>query len=160
MARITDIIIYNGPAATMPSTGLVEGMPLFTSDTHELHIATSATTTVAISMDGHTHTEYIEVDGTTPLTADWDAGAFEIRAETFESDVTTGTAPLTVASTTLVTNLNADTVDGYEGTELAVLAENETVTGTWDFDEITFGGNYKIAYNSGQNSLDISYIGV
>jgi len=50
--------------------------------------------------------------------ANWDAGAYEIRAETFESDVTTGTAPLTVASTTVVTNLNADTVDGVEAAAL------------------------------------------
>ena len=42
----------------------------------------------------------------------WDAGAVEVRAQTFESDVVTGTAPLTIASTTVVTNLNADTVDG------------------------------------------------
>ncbi len=58
---------------------------------------------------------YLKADGTIPLTADWDAGAFEIRAETFESDVTTGTAPLTVASTTLNTNLNADLLDGQTG---------------------------------------------
>ena len=32
---------------------------------------------------------------------------------TIESTVSTGTAPLTVASTTVCTNLNADTVDGY-----------------------------------------------
>ena len=32
---------------------------------------------------------------------------------TIESSVTTGTAPLTVASTTAVTNLNADMLDGY-----------------------------------------------
>lgn len=35
-----------------------------------------------------------------------------ITAETFESDVVTGTAPLTVASTTLVTNLNANLLNG------------------------------------------------
>ena len=66
-------------------------------------------------------------DGSTPLTADWDAGAFEIRAQTFESDVATGTAPLTIASTTLVTNLNADLLDGQHasaflaGTDLDAL---------------------------------------
>lgn len=42
----------------------------------------------------------------------WDAGAVEVRAQTFESDVVTGTAPFTIASTTNVTNLNADTCDG------------------------------------------------
>jgi len=55
-------------------------------------------------------------DGTIPLTADWDAGAFEIRAETFESDVATGTAPFTIASTTVSTNLNADLLDGESAT--------------------------------------------
>lgn len=57
-------------------------------------------------------------DGSTELTANWDAGSFEIRAQTFQSDVATGTAPLTVASTTLVTNLNADMVDGKHVADL------------------------------------------
>jgi hypothetical protein len=52
------------------------------------------------------------VDGTAALTANWDAGAFKITAETLESDVTTGTSPLVIASTTVVTNLNADLLDG------------------------------------------------
>jgi hypothetical protein len=59
--------------------------------------------------------DYVQVDGSNPLTANWDAGSFQIRAETFQSDIATGTAPLTVASTTLVTNLNADKLDGQEG---------------------------------------------
>ena len=42
-----------------------------------------------------------------------DIGAYELRAQTLESDVATGTAPLTVASITKVTNLNADLLDGY-----------------------------------------------
>ena len=44
--------------------------------------------------------------------ADIDIGTFEMRANTFESDVATGTAPLVVASTTKVANLNADLLDG------------------------------------------------
>jgi len=44
--------------------------------------------------------------------ADIDIGDYEMRAQTFESDVATGTAPFTVASTTKVTNLNADLLDG------------------------------------------------
>jgi hypothetical protein len=62
------------------------------------------------------HTQYLRTDGTRAVTADWDAGSFEIRAQTFESDVATGTAPLVVASTTLVTNLNADQLDGLHDT--------------------------------------------
>ena len=48
------------------------------------------------------------------LSANWDAGDYEVRAKTLQSDVATGTAPLTVASTTKVTNLHADILDGAE----------------------------------------------
>jgi hypothetical protein len=61
------------------------------------------------------HTQYLLADGTRGLSANWDAGAVEIRAETFESDVASGTAPFTIASTTVSTNLNADLLDGQEG---------------------------------------------
>jgi len=58
-------------------------------------------------------TVYLEFDdaGITTLIAssDLDIGAHEIRASKFQSDVTTGTAPLTVASTTAVANLQAAT---------------------------------------------------
>jgi hypothetical protein len=40
-------------------------------------------------------------------TANIDIGSYELRAQTFESDVSTGTAPFTVASSTEVANLNA-----------------------------------------------------
>ena len=60
----------------------------------------------------------LRADGSIPLTASWDVGGFTITALTFVSDVVTGTAPFIVASTTVVVNLNADTVDGIEGTEL------------------------------------------
>ena len=67
-------------------------------------------------LTGDDHVRYLDKDGTRALTGDWDAGAFEIRAETLESDVATGTAPLTIASVTLVSNLNSDLLDGQEGT--------------------------------------------
>lgn len=51
-------------------------------------------------------------NGSTPLTADWDAGSYTIRALKFYSDQATGTAPLTVSSTTKVSNLNVDYLDG------------------------------------------------
>ncbi|OFW41934.1 MAG: hypothetical protein A3J29_07815 [Acidobacteria bacterium RIFCSPLOWO2_12_FULL_67_14b] len=64
---------------------------------------------------GDVHTQYLLADGTRGLSAAWDAGSWQIRAETFQSDITTGTAPLTVASTTKVTNLNADLLDDQSG---------------------------------------------
>lgn len=47
--------------------------------------------------------------------ANVDIGAFEMRAQTFESDVSTGTAPMVIASTTKVANLNADLLDDQTG---------------------------------------------
>jgi len=49
------------------------------------------------------------------LDANWDVGAYQIRALTFYSDQSTiGGPPLTVLSTTKVTNLNADYVDSRQ----------------------------------------------
>lgn len=64
----------------------------------------------------------LKADGTVPLTADWDAGSYEIRAQTLEADVATGTAPLTIASTTKVANLNVDALDGLDSTAMCILA--------------------------------------
>jgi hypothetical protein len=66
-------------------------------------------------------------NGEQALTADWDAGSFEIRAQTFESDVATGTAPFVVASTTKVANLNADLLDDQSG---AYYLDSANFTGT------------------------------
>lgn len=84
------------------------------------------------------HPGYVTLDGTRPLTANWDAGSFEIRAQTFQSDVATGTAPFTVASTTVVTNLNVDKLDGYDAVSFSILGE-DTVTTTGNIDDYDFG---------------------
>lgn len=63
----------------------------------------------------------------------------DITANAFESTVTTGTAPLTVASTTVVSNLNAELLDGQQGSYYAVdslaahLAGTEIFTGAKTF---------------------------
>jgi hypothetical protein len=51
-------------------------------------------------------------------TGDLDIGTHELRAQTLEADVTTGTAPLTITSTTLVSNLNVDQVDNLDAADL------------------------------------------
>jgi hypothetical protein len=53
----------------------------------------------------------------TTLPSNWDIGSFKITAETLESDIATGTAPLVVASTTEVSNLNAEQVGGFPPTQ-------------------------------------------
>ena len=62
------------------------------------------------------------------IAGDFDFGAHEIRAETFESDITTGTAPFTVASSTVVANLTAETAGvSTTVTGTANNSANETV---------------------------------
>lgn len=47
------------------------------------------------------------------------------------STVATGTAPFVVASTTQVTNLNSDKLDGYDAAAFPRKAENATIAGQW-----------------------------
>ena len=72
-----------------------------------------ATSSIQTQMDTKAaDSAVLKKDGSVALTANWDAGSYEIRSATFESDIATGTAPFTIASTTAVTNLNADLLDG------------------------------------------------
>ena len=84
-----------------------------------------------------------------------DVGAYEIRALKFQSDQATGTAPFTVASTTVVTNLNADLLDGLQGSAYATLAGAEIlVAKTLTTPKIVDGGAIHCGtYNSGANEL-------
>jgi hypothetical protein len=66
--------------------------------------------------DGQLATSYLKADGSRGLSADLDVGAHQVRAETLQADVATGTAPLVIASTTKVSNLNVDQVDGCDDT--------------------------------------------
>lgn len=56
----------------------------------------------------------------------------QAAAQTFRSTVETGTAPLVVASSTLVTNLNADRLDGYHASDFAMAADVTTLQGYFD----------------------------
>ena len=95
------------------------------------------------------HTQYLLADGTRALSANWDAGSFKITAETLESDIATGTAPFTVASTTEVANLKAATVGTIAGlapdtATTAAAQTNITSLGTLtalDVDNININGN-------------------
>ena len=64
---------------------------------------------------------------------DYDAGAVEIRALKFQSDQATGTAPMIVASTTVVSNLNADQVDGLDSGDIVQMTGNQTIAGIKTF---------------------------
>ena len=76
--------------------------------------------------------DVLKHDGSRSLSADWDAGSYQITAKTFKSDVATGTAPLTVASETVVPNLNADQVDGKDSTDLVLVDGSQELSADWD----------------------------
>lgn len=82
-------------------------------------------------LDGINSIEFLQRDGSVALTANWDAGSFRITAETFTSDIATGTAPLIIASTTAVTNLNADLLDGVHVGTSGSAIPNMSVINSW-----------------------------
>lgn len=61
------------------------------------------------------------------------------------STVATGTAPFSVASTTVNANLNSDYLDGYHGVDYTRKAENAVVPGDWDY---TNAAGLKITSNT------------
>ena len=67
-----------------------------------------------------------------------------LSAPTLESSVTTGTAPLAVTSTTVVSNLNADLLDGNHASAFAASAHNHNINSlqrTWRLLEVDKTGN-------------------
>lgn len=75
----------------------------------------------------------------------WDAGAYEVRAQTFESDVATSTAPFTIASTTVCTNLNADQLDGKHAASFMLADGSIPLTANWDVGAYTLTGTQFIS---------------
>jgi len=64
-------------------------------------------------------------DGSVALISNWDVGAFQITALRFHSDEAT-LSPFTVASIAVVTNLNADLLDGQHAAEFASSTQGGT----------------------------------
>ena len=87
-------------------------------------------TTGVVEATGNVSGGNITTTGLVSATGNVDGGnvnaSGKVVASTLESNVSTGTAPLTVASTTLVTNLNADLLDGYN-TDTATSANTVVV---------------------------------
>lgn len=92
--------------------------------------------------------QYVKRDGTLGLTDNWDAGSYQVRARTLRSDVATGTAPLSITSTTVVANLNVDAVDGYHLDQSVLIAASPT------FANLTINGNISVTGNV--DGVDVS----
>ena len=115
----TDSDLSGNTLLTEEEAYTITGLHTYNRSTNPPFAVASGATKVdyldADKLDGVEGAEFLKRDGTVALTGNWDAGGYEIRSNTFESDVATGTAPLTIASMTLVTNLNADILDGQQG---------------------------------------------
>ncbi|MEX2053405.1 MAG: hypothetical protein WD940_00120, partial [Patescibacteria group bacterium] len=103
----------------------------FTGGNTTIDLAAAALRTLTITNSNGANVANLSVEG-------------DVSGNTLTSTVATGTAPLTVASTTLVANLNADLLDGQTGSYYLDL-DNETGTcsnclTTTEIDESTFTG--------------------
>lgn len=77
-----------------------------------------------------------------------------ILASSLDLNVATGTAPLTVSSSTVVTNLNADLLDGYDASAFPRKAEAATISGQWTFTpNANFSSNLFVSGNLTSNSV-------
>lgn len=133
----------------------------------ELNALTDGSETALHIHDGRYYTEseldtelakYLKKDGSVALTANWDAGPYEIRAKTFESDQTTGTPPFTVASTSVVPNLNADLFDGVQLNTILVVAGSNPCTGPFPLGEQPIIITVSNDSGSGMSKGDLCYI--
>ena len=115
----TDADLSDNTLLTEENAYTITGLHTFSRSTNAPFAVNSGAAVVANldadKLDGVEATGFVKANGTVALSANWDAGAYEIRAQTLEADVSTGTAPLTIASTTKVANLNADKLDDQEG---------------------------------------------
>ena len=64
----------------------------------------------------------------------------DITSGQFISDITTGTSPLVVSSTTVVSNLNSDTLDGISSGSFVRSDQDDNVTGNITFNLSYFHG--------------------
>lgn len=125
---MSELKLYEGPAPATPPSGVVTIYPKIDG---RLYWKTDDGTEVPFYNPNLS--DFVRLDGTEQLTANWDAGGYIITALRFVSDVPDGTPPLAVASTTLVPNLNAQYLNGQDATfytnvDLASQAEAEAGT--------------------------------
>lgn len=100
--------------------------PTATAGTNTTQLATTAFVSTAVANET---TNFNDLTNKTAGTGNYTTtGTF--TGNTLASTVATGTAPLTVASTTLVTNLNADQLDGVEGSSFLRSDADDSFTGT------------------------------
>jgi len=149
------------PAATDDLANYQIGSIWINTTDNGIFICTDNTDDAAIwdevTIGGGSFSNVLLKDGTQALTANWDAGSFDITAEQFHSDIAIGTAPFTVVSTTVVSNLNADQVDGIEGSAFAQKAVANEFTKTQNFNATTLTALGANLVTNGTFDTDVSW---
>mgnify|MGYP003116681954 CR=1 FL=1 len=105
----------------------------------------SASGTMFAHTGSFTHVPTINGITTFAAAGNLDIGPYNFRARTLQSDVSTGTVPISISSTTKVTNLNADLLDDQEGSHYLdfgnfVIDDDEIPIAKLASDAITIGG--------------------
>lgn len=136
---VTVNYIYEWNGSTWTESIPTEGFAAWVEDEDVLYVfngtnwvkfGTTVTHGNLLGLSADDHTQYLLEDATRPLSANWDVGAFTITGTRFISDIATGTAPFGVSSTTVVTNLNSDTTDGFHLDQDVISGSTPTFTGT------------------------------
>ena len=134
-------VSITGAASTITSSNLNTDRALISDGSGKIAVSTVTSTELGylsgVTSDIQTQlgnkasdSDVLKKDGSVELTSNWDAGNNTITANVFESDVASGTAPLIVASSTVVSNLNADQLDGKEAPagDIVGTTDSQTLT--------------------------------
>jgi hypothetical protein len=87
-------------------------------------------------LDGLHDTAFCKVSG---LAADWAAGAYKITAAQLAANIADGTTPLVITSTTKVSNLNVDRVDGNHFDTVTTKGDIFVASAVGDLDRLGVG---------------------
>ena len=126
-----ELNILDGVTSTYSELNALDGI---TSTVTELNYTDGVTSAIQTQLDLKSTIASPTFTGTVTVpalsaSANLDIGSYSLTAETLISDVTTGTAPLTISSTTKVSNLNVDQVDGYSYDETELKPIGNPTTG-------------------------------
>jgi len=127
-----DVAIADGGTGAGTAQAAIDALTAVAGATNE-HVLTKDTGTGnAVFKAAAASGGDLKADGTVPLTANWDVGAYTITGTRFISDIAGGTAPFGVTSTTVVSNLNVDQVDGKDSTDFVLVDGTQALTANWD----------------------------
>jgi uncharacterized coiled-coil protein SlyX len=143
-----DAVSVDGTVLRTTGDGVVSGSAQITLTGDVTGAANSNTVgkIQGISITSGEATQLANIDTTTISTTQWgylgssNQGIATSNSPSFvrlTSTQTTGTAPFTVASTTVVTNLNADLLDGVQGASYARSDADDTLSGIITFSNST-----------------------